>query len=171
MWEKYIAYVLGALAVMFMVLTYQAKTRANILKISLLAGICWVLYYFFENDLVSSVVCLISAVQLVIFILGIKHKWARHILWLFLSLSLTIVLGLMTFSTWYNILPIIAGSLVSISTYLKKESSIRALAFIGLSFWVANGIIGHFWFALLGDTMSLISIIIAYFRLDRKKKT
>ena len=72
-----------------------------------------------------------------------------------------------------KIILLVASVTVSCSVYFKKESTIRLISFIGLSFWVTNGIINSLYFALASDSISLLSIIIAFFRLDignRKEK-
>ena len=167
--ENYISYFFGIIALITAMLAYQAKKRENLLRISIVTGICWVLYFFFERSYVSAVVCSISTLKLLIFLIGIRHKWADNIAWLFIFLTVTFISGFSTYRTILDIIPIIASSLVSIATYLKNEKNIRLVSFIGLSFWVANGIINDLYFALLSDTISLISVIVAFFRLDIKR--
>ena len=69
--ENYIGYFFGITALITAMLAYQAKKRENLLKISIVTGICWVLYFFLEKSYVSAVVCVISTLKLMIFLIGI----------------------------------------------------------------------------------------------------
>ena len=123
MLEDYIGYGFGILALISAMIAYQAKRRATLLKISILTGICWVLYFFFEGAYVSAVVCIISTLKLVIFLLGIKHKWADHIVWLFIFLFVTLVSGFSTYQTFLDIIPNLL--ICNVAFFRKLKSKIR----------------------------------------------
>lgn len=163
----------GIVSLILAALMYQAKTRRVILLYSVFCSFSWVLYFIFQGAFVSAAVCLASFLRAIIFYLGLTHKWANSILWLLLFIAFTVVAGLAGYTSWLDLFAIAAGVVISISTFFKKESHIRLVSFFGFLLWVANGAINGLYFALVSDSISLLSIIVAWIRfyiLKKKKK-
>lgn len=160
----------GIVALVLAALSYQAKTRNKILLISLFCALSWVLYFIFQGAYISAAVCFVSFLRAVIFYLGLRYKWADHFAWLIFFCGFTIVVGVVGFTTFKDIYPVIAGVLVGASFFMKKEKYIRLISFVGLGFWVVNGIINALYFALISDIISMVSIVIAWIRFYEKKQ-
>lgn len=160
----------GMVALVLAALTYQAKTRHGILLYNIFCSLSWVLYFFFQGAIVSSAVCFIAFARAVVFFLGMKHKWANHVGWLYFFIAATVAAGCLSFTSVLDIIPIVAGAVICLSMFCKKESNIRLVSFIGFLFWIANGAINGLYFALISDCISLLSVIVAWFRFYVFKK-
>lgn len=162
--------IFGISALVSAFISFQAKTRRMIIKMSLVAVVFWVLYFFAEGAYVSGIMCFVAILRLALNYIGIDYKWAGHPAWLYVFLGLVFLFGIATYAQPKDLIPITASLLMTLSTFLKKERSIRIVSFMGISVWIANGLLGGLWFALTSDVCSVISIVIAIIRYDLLKK-
>jgi len=162
--------IFGISALVCAFLSFQAKTRRMIIKMSLVAVVFWVLYFFAEGAYVSAIMCFVSILRLALNFIGIDYKWAGHIAWLYVFLGLILLFGIASYAQPKDLIPTTASLLMTLSTFLKKERSIRIVSFAGISVWIVNGLLGGLWFALISDVCSVVSIVIAIIRYDILKK-
>lgn len=94
-----------------------------------------------------------------------KHAWADSKLWVVLFFILQTLIVIFTFRI-ESIFAALAG-FVGIAAYLMiDQRKYRALSFIYMALWVANGIINFYPIALISDSLSVVSVSIAIYRYD-----
>ena len=62
-----LVYGVGILAMIFSVIAFQFKYRITIILTNFLGQTCWVVYFLLQGDLMSAIICGLSAVMLALF--------------------------------------------------------------------------------------------------------
>ncbi|MBQ3219469.1 MAG: YgjV family protein [Clostridia bacterium] len=126
-WYLIIPNAFGVIAIVSKVTEMQLKSRKTILVFAIIASISWVLYFGLQGGFTSSLSCLIIAIQVIIFSLRNKYKWANSLFWLFFFITLQIVMCVLTLKNWYDVLPTIAGIISVFAYYVLDEDKYRIL--------------------------------------------
>jgi hypothetical protein len=162
--------VIGAISILFLVLSFQMKDRLKILLINFIGALGWTIYFVLMGDLTSALVGFIGLTRTIIFSFREKHAWAKSPLWLIFFLAISIFFGVTSFSTWKDLFSITAGLLSIISFYCLSERKLRLVSVGCYSCWLANSIAKGYVIALISDVLTLASVILALIRYERSKR-
>ena len=163
--------IFGLAGVASTIFIYQQKTRIGLLIAKLISDVVWFLYYFFQAAYSGAAVAAIGIIRELIFI-NKEKKWAKHIFWLYFFIALAIISAIITWKSWFSVLPMIASIVSIISFWIGKPKTSRILSFpisaCMLSYDLLLSPIAIWGVAneLLATTSSIIGLI----RLDRKAK-
>lgn len=165
-----IAQIFGILGIIASVLSMQFKNRKHILIVLFLLNLFSALNFIFLGNMTSSYICLFALVEMIIntsFELKNKEvpKWVVGI-----YIVINIALGMLTYKSIIDILPI-ACALIYCGTILtKKESNIRKLMLANQSTWLVFDLIVKAYTFSISNILTIISIAIAMYRYDYKGK-
>ena len=87
-----------------------------------------------------------------------------------ISLIVPVLISIVEFTHWYEILPIIAHISGSLTFFSKKIEKMRLIAPIGTLLWAFYNIIVGAWGQLAADIFILSSMIVGYARFRRDLK-
>lgn len=163
-WYLIIPNAFGVIAIVSKVTEMQLKSRKTILVFAIIASISWVLYFGLQGGFTSSLSCLIIAIQVIIFSLSNKYKWANSLFWLFFFITLQIVMCVLTLKNWYDVLPTIAGIISVFAYYVLDEDKYRILILFYIVLWLVNSTINLYYVSMVSDAMCTVSAIVAIIR-------
>lgn len=98
-----------------------------------------------------------------------NKKWASSPLWLVGFCLLMVVTGIITWSSWWDVLPILGSILSTIALWMKSERKIRLISLSVGPCWLIYNLIKGAWSGALNEVLAMLSIIIGYFRNDVKR--
>lgn len=163
-WYLIIPNAFGVIAIVSKVTEMQLKSRKTILVFAIIASISWVLYFGLQGGFTSSLSCLIIAIQVIIFSLRNKYKWANSLFWLFFFITLQLVMCVLTLKNWYDVLPTIAGIISVFAYYVLDEDKYRILILFYIVLWLVNSTINLYYVSMASDAMCTVSAIVAIIR-------
>ena len=162
---------LGVLAVVTFLLSFQFKTRRNIIAVNLTSRLLYILQYIclgaFEGAVLDFMGLLTS------FFAGYKEKKfvARHFKWIIAVIDLILVaVGLCMYENVFSLFAIFGIVFEVTALWLTKEKNIRILSFFAAPFWLAYNLANSAYGSVVGNVFVMISIGIAMARLDFGKK-
>lgn len=166
------AHLLGILAVVTFLLSFQFKTRKNIIAVNLTSRLLYILQYLFLGAFEGAV--LDSMGLLLSFFAGYKEK--EFVVKHFKSIMVVVILLLLTIglALYENIFSLFAifGIIFEIlALWLTKEKNIRILSLFAAPFWLVYNLANSAYGSVVGNVFVMISIGIAMARLDCNKKT
>ena len=95
-----------------------------------------------------------------------KARWAKNNFWPVIFIATYITAGALTFTHWYNILPIIAQSFGALAVWQKKPRAIRYIMLVPRPLWfVYNALVGSY-AGMVTEVVILISVLIGIVRFD-----
>lgn len=150
-------------------LIYQQKSRKNIILCKLCADIFWIIHYLFLGAYAGVIPNAVGFFREIVFYNRGKRKWADTPVWVAVFILINLVLGLRTFSVWYNILLITASALVTISLWINKPNLTKLITIpVCIAFFIYDIFAGSH-MGMINETVSLVSISI-YFARHKKEE-
>ena len=162
----------GVLAIITKLTEYQFKKRIVRSIICFTAGLWWLFYFVLQGETVSSLANLVSMLQVLVFMQRDKHVWAKSKIWLFVFLSLNLVICILGFKVWHDIFPPLAGIFGAIAYFVIDEKTYRYFALFNVVFWLSNSIskMPMTVLALICDSTCTVSALIGLYRFYNRKK-
>lgn len=160
----------GVMATILRVIEFQLKRRILSIIFAMMSVSCWVVYFMLQGDLVTSLTNGVCVIQAIIFMQREKHKWANSIFWLFFFIAFQLTIGILFWTNWKHIFPII-GSMLEVTAYfIISRKAYRMLGVVFAGFFVLNSALNLYYVSLINDVAVCLSSFIAIIRYDILKK-
>lgn len=163
--------IFGLAGVLSTIFIYQQKSRVGLLIAKLISDIIWFMYYFLQAAYSGAAVAVIGIIRELIFI-NKEKKWAKHIIWLYFFIALAIISAIITWKSWFSILPMVASIVSVISFWIGKPKTSRILSFpISACMLSYDLLLSPFaiW-GVANEILAVSSSIVGLVRLDKNKK-
>ena len=170
MYNFAVAQTFGVIGIIFSVLSMQMKTKKNIMIMLLGLNLASALNFLFLDSFSGSLVCFFAVLETFInYLFDSKNKKVPiYIIVIYVIVNL--VLGFSTFKSFLDIIPVACALLFCATVCTNKESNIRKLMFGNQSLWLIYDIIVKAYMFSISNILTLISIIISFYRFDFKKR-
>ena len=166
------AHIFGVLAVLTFLLSFQFKTRRNIIIVNLTSRLFYILQYIFLGAFEGVVLDFMGFVLSIL--AGYKEKefFSRHIRSVMIACTLLLLLvGFTLYENIFSLFAILGVVLEILALWLTKEKNIRILSLLAAPFWLLYNFANSAYGSVVGNVLGMISIVIAMARLDFKPKT
>ena len=162
-----IAFVVGIVAVILYLLSYQQKKRNMIILFNATSRLLYIIQYillFAFEGAVLDVAGIISS-----FLAQKKDSpfIKKHLKAFIIGVNLLIVaMGLSLYKNVYSLLLIIGVIFHTAALWIDDEKRIRQVSLLGSPFWFVYNFVSGAYGSFIGDLLSIISIVIAMLRYD-----
>lgn len=173
-----IAQIIGILAMLFNILSYQGKKQRTVITLQLFGAALFSVNYLMLGATVGGILNIIGAIRAVVFIFRDKLK-SDHIGWLIAFIASYISVYILNFTvfgkdpTAFNliieILPVIGMLALNIGFRLKNAANIRKCGLVSSPAWLIYNIVAGSWGAIICELFTLISIFVGMLRHDKEK--
>lgn len=168
---KYIANVVGIIAVIVFVLSYQQKTRKGIVLSNVISRGLYVVQYFLLFAFEGAILDILGMIASVLAQQKDKPFIKKHLKFIVLGMNLIIVIaGILLYKNIFSLLPMMGVLLHTGAFWLSNEKHIRIVSLLGSPFWLVYNIYSMAYGSAIGDMMTIASIVLAMFRYDYKRK-
>ena len=175
-----ITQIIGIFAMTFNILSYQQKTQRRILAWQLIASALFTINFFMLGAYVGAMLNAVGIIRSIVFLYKNKLH-TDHPLWLAGFALVYILSYVLTFTVFgkeftpanaiLEILPVIGMTLTTFGFRYKEAKTSRLIGFVNSPLWlIYNLLVSRSIGAICCDSFSLLSVIVGYFRLDKKKK-
>ena len=166
-----IAHVLGILAVVTFLLSFQMKTRRNILAVNLTSRFLYIVQYILLGAFEGAVLDFMG------FVLSFVAKYketkfiTKHCRIIMIAVNVLLLLtGLALYENIFSLFAILGIIFEVTALWLTKEKNIRILSLLAAPCWLVYNLASTAYGSVVGNVLVIISIGIAMLRLDFKKK-
>lgn len=157
-------YAVGILAMLLSVIAYQFKYRVTIIVVNFSGQACWVLYFLLQRDFTSAVSCAITVAVMVAYSMKDKWRWVSNKLCHITFTVLVVGFSVLTFATWIDVFPLLAGVFAVIANSRTSEKRLRQFSFIWCALWLVNSILKMYPVALVNDVLCTGSTLVSLIR-------
>lgn len=151
------------------ILAFQFKKHRGIVLCKMSSELIFALQYILLGAWTAAVLDGLSVIRNTLYTNFVKR--GRSTLPVIIGFGLFVVVtGIVTFDGWLSLLPIAAKLLTTISYGMKNEKLLRFITLPSCIMWsIYNLQVGSFGGAL-GDTLTLVSLLIGIYKFDIKKE-
>ncbi len=161
--------ILGIGAMISLFLIYQQRTRKKLLLCKLSADIFWIFHYFTLGATAGMIPNFVGVFRELVFVNRKRRKWADKQLWVFLFIGLNFILGVMSFEEWFDIIPIIASSFVTISLWIDNPRRTKLISLPVAAAFFTYDIFVSSYVGMINESISIVSIIIYFIKIFKEK--
>lgn len=171
---EFVAQILGLLAVVAFLLSYQQKKRSHIILLNLTCRCLYILQYLLLGAFAGAALDILGAISAAL--AGKKHlpSVKKHTKAILIATNVCLVLAGGTIAvlnkSWIDLFSILGVTLHTSALWLNDEQQIRYVSLAGSPFWCAYNVLSRAYGSAIGDFLSICSISLAIIRY-RKKKT
>lgn len=175
-----IAQAIGIVAMGANIISFQFKSRHHIILCQLLVSALFTVNMFMLNAVMGGLLNIIGIFRALVFykpeLIKIPRKVINGIFILLYAASYVLVFAVFDkdptlINFIIELLPLIGATALTVGFSLKDSRAIRMCGFINSPCWLIYNIVNWTIGGILCEVFGLTSIISAYIRLDRKKKT
>ena len=160
-----IAQIIGVIALILAVLSFQQKTHRYIVMFQLAANFAFVLHFGLLGAYTGAILNAVALLRSVVFVNKGK-KWADNKLWLWLFCALSVAAGIFTWQNVLSVLPILGMVCTTVAFWIKTPKYVRLCALPSSPLWLVYNFVSSAWGGVLTEVINMASIVIAIVRLD-----
>ena len=162
-----VAFIIGLLAVAFFVLSYLQKRRGVILAFNLTSRVLYVVQYLLLGAFEGAVLDVLGAASGAVAQSDERDFIKKNKKLIFVGINTVIIVaGVLLYQNIFSLFPLVGILLQTDALWLKKEKYIRIVSLLGSPFWLVFNITSGAYGSAIGDTLSIVSILIAIYRYD-----
>lgn len=164
-----ITQMLGVGAMISLFISYQQKERQKLISCKLSADLFWMAHYLFLGAYGGMIPNFVGIFRELVFINRDRKRWANFILWPVMFILINWGLGIYTFKTPINILPIAASTFVTVSLWLRRPTLTKIISVpVSVTFLIYDLFVNSY-VGVVNESIAIFSILL-YFIKERRRK-
>lgn len=163
------AQIVGIIALICAVISFQQRTHKRILAFQLAANTVFCIHFIMLGAYTGALLNAVAALRSLVFVNKGK-PFADNVVWLYVFCIVSVVAGVFTWNGFASILPIAGMVCTTVAFWIKKPSLVRLTAFPSSPMWLAYNLITGSYAGVITEIVNMCSIITAIIRIDIKKK-
>lgn len=159
---------IGAVALVFVFLSWNAKERKNIIALQSINLAFFIVHYLLLSAFVGAAMCVIVLGRNIVLLKKDTKRWASHPAWFYVfSLTAVSVLAF-SWNGWISVLPVIGVITGMYGMWHDRPSDMRFYMLIASVIWIPYTIAVYSYSGLLSQIVGTMAILIGMYRHDRK---
>jgi hypothetical protein len=168
--ESLMAHILGISAVVTFLLSFQFKTRKNIILVNLISRTLYILQYIFLGAFEGAVLDFLGF----LFSFTARYKERDFITKnlkaiMIITTIILFAIGMAMYENVYSLFAIAGIVCEVLALWLTKEKNIKILSMFAAPGWMVYNLANKAYGSVVGNILVIVSIAVAIFRLDYKK--
>lgn len=169
--KETIAQIIGVIALIMAIISFQNNTKKGILLFQLLAGSIFSIHFLLLGAYTGAALNAVSVVRNIVFYNKNKHKWAAHVGWLYTFILISILMGILTWDGIFSLFPTLGMVLGSVAFWVDNPTQVRRLTFPVSPLWITYNIAKRSYAGIITELFIMTSIIVGMIRFDKGKKS
>ncbi|MBO5060280.1 MAG: YgjV family protein [Clostridia bacterium] len=160
----------GLLAVISFLLSYQQKSRKNIIILNATSRVLYIIQYIMLGAFEGAVLDVMGTISSITAQNKNKSFIGKHVKIFVIIINLAIfITGLFLYENIFSLFPVIGVILHTSAFWINEEKTIRKVSFLGSPFWLVYNLASCAYGSAIGDILTMISIGVAIYRYDIKR--
>jgi len=159
---------IGAIALVFIFLSWNAKERKNIFFLQSINLVFFTIHYLLLAAYAGAAMCVVVLARNFVFSRKGEEKWASHPAWLYGFIALAIGFLLVLWDGWITLFPIVGIIFGTYAMWNVRPADIRFFMLISALVWIPYVIFVGSYPGLLNQIVATVGILAGMYRHDRK---
>lgn len=172
-----IAQIIGIIAMLFNILSYQCKKQKTVIAMQLFGGALFAANFLLLGAAVGGILNILATVRAIVFLFKKKLK-ADRLPWFIAFVLSYVSVYILNFTLFekeptllnliLEILPVIGMTALNVGFRLKDAAAVRKCGLVSSPAWLIYNIAVGSWGAIICEVLTLISIFVGMLRHDKK---
>jgi len=163
-----ITQVLGYIAVVLLLISFQINYRKGILGVLIIGMVFLATHQFLLGALAGATANGLTVIRNLVFRQKNDIPFLNHFIWPYVFSLLLMSTSFFFWQGWYSVLPALAVTVSTFALWVNDTKTIRVLSLIGPLLWLPYAFIIESTPTILIQIVIISSILIAMYRFDRK---
>lgn len=159
---------IGLIALVFVFLSWNAKTRKDIFKLQSINLVFFIIHYMLLGAHTGALMCIVVLTRNFVFVRKGTKRWASHVIWFYIFCLLSIAVLLISWRGWISVLPATAVIIGMYGMFKDKPKEMRFYNLLNSLIWVPYTIVVHSYSGLLSQIIGITGVLVGMYRHDRK---
>ncbi len=159
------AQIIGIIALAIAIISFQQNTQKRIVTLQMISSVFFTIHFFLLGAYVGAALNFIGIFRAAIFRQK-GEKWASNILWFWLFCALFMLAGILSWTNYYSILPILGMLLTTAGFWIENPRLVRIVTAPSSPCWFIYNLVNHSYPGMLTECFVFGSILVAAFRFD-----
>ena len=160
---------IGFLGLALGIAAFQFKKHRGIVLCKMSSELVFAIQYIFLGAWTAAILDGISVIRNLLYTRFVKK--GRSTMPIIIGFCLFVIAtGVATFNGWLSLLPIGAKLLTTVSYGMKNERLLRFITLPSCIMWSVYNLYVGSWGGAIGDTLTLISLLVAVYKFDIQKE-
>ena len=168
--NQIIIQVIGYMALFCAILSFQKNKRSKILLYQIIEHILFILHFSLLHAWTAVAMNVIGALRSIIFYQKDTKVWTQHIVWMYVFIGAFILAGLITWTNYASLFPLIAMVIDTFALWKRSTKSIRFLMLIPRPLWFLYNFLVGSYAGMTTEVIVFASILLGILRFDIPKK-
>ena len=156
--------VLSILGMILTILSFQMKTRKQIIVMQTAGSALFLLSYLFLKSWAAVYLNVVFLIRNIVFYFSGEKKWAQNKLWLGILLLAVVAAGSVGLRSWLDLLPIIGSVFGTVAMYMKNENMLRILKLGDSPCWLIYNCTVPSTGGIICEIFNIVSIVVGLVR-------
>ena len=153
----------GFLGTILFFLSYQCKSNRNLFRIQFICYVCYTVHFLLLGAITGGISYILNTVRS--FCLGSKNDFLKGKWMCGIICALQMVTLVVTWDSWWSILPVAANIAATVGGYTFNARKIRVVGmFINSPLWIVYNILVGSWAGIADELVTEVSMVISIFR-------
>ena len=153
----------GFLGTILFFLSYQCKSNRNLFRIQFICYVCYTAHFLLLGAITGGISYILNTVRS--FCLGSKSEFLKGKWMCGIICALQMVTLVVTWDSWWSILPVAANIAATVGGYTFNARKIRVVGmFINSPLWIVYNILVGSWAGIADELVTEVSMVISIFR-------
>lgn len=161
----YVAQFLGVLALCIAVLSFQKNTQKQIVTLQMLSSSLFTVHFFLLEAYAGAFLNFVAILRACVF-RNKGEKWAENKWWLVLFCLLSIAAGMIGWTGYLSILPILGMLLTTLGFWIENPRYVRFVSLPSSPCWFIYNLFNRSYPGMLTELFVFSSIVLAICRFD-----
>ena len=153
----------GVLGIAVFLLCFHSNNMKNVLKVKFLTDIIWGTHYFLLGAYSGFATNAVCCVRELIFMNNNKKAF-RSVIWLYVFIAFNIITAILTWQSFYSLIPAVVSSMATISFWQKDVGYARKIAITNNVLMFTYDIFVASYAGMVGEALAFISVLMAMIR-------
>ena len=154
---------IGILGTILFFLSYQCKSNKNLFRIQFISYVCYTTHLLALGAVTGGISYVLNTVRS--FCLGSEYRFLKSKTMCWIICSLQFLALVLTWDSWWSILPVAANIAATIGGYTFNARKIRVVGmFINSPLWIVYNILVGSWAGVADELVTEVSMLISIFR-------
>lgn len=156
---------IGIVALLFVILAWNARTRNGILLRQGLSSLFFVAHFYLLGAYTGALMSLIVVGRN--FVFENKLTWARNTIWLYLFMFFSVLALLFSWQGFISVFPVLGVIIGTYAVWKNNPKDMRSYMLLTAVIWIPYTIVVHSYSGLISQVVMAVAILIGKARLDR----
>lgn len=164
-----ISQVFALAATICSLIAVQKRKKVQLLNFNTLSSLCAIFHYAFLGAWSGMITKFIATIRNGIATYEASKKRTPRVIPV-LFVVFYVISGIISFNSWYSLLPAIAAAIYTVAIYWVDVSKIRKYALLGSALWLLYDVCVFSVVGIISESIFIVDDLTAIYRFRKKKK-